>query len=308
MDLAGKRDVRGARALFERAWALSPQWRFAFNVARTAALDADLVGAERWIWRAATVATSDVERAKTAAERSIIEKQLLAEGFGRLTVRVVAATGTPVVTVDKGPADHRLNVWVVWTQAGRRQVRVDVAGCPGVGRDVLMGERQRLELDCEPCAAVVPPAEDPVRPEVEVVTRPGPETRPEVELMVRKPQAVPQPTARIPSRAPLWVGVAGGVVTLAGAVLMGGAAMGSDADNDSYRAGKIDRTTYSERRASTEGLYAVGAGTGAVGVVAAAIGLWLHLSAAPAPVATAPALLDFATLQRLAPTAQVGPN
>lgn len=287
MELAAQRDVRGARALFERAWALTPQWRFAFNVARTAALDGDLVGAERWIWRAEGAAATDAERAKTVAERTVVEKQLLSEGYGRLRVSVVGVAGKPVVTVDGGPADRRDAVWVVWTKAGRRQVRVDVAGCRGFARELLIVERELRDLECDPCETTAPGHE---------VGRPA-----EVDVTVRQP-LTPQPKVMPPSRTPLWVGVAGGALALVGGALMGGAAQGSGQDNAAYRAGTIDKSTYAELRSGTETLYGVGAGSAAVGVIVAGIGLWLHVTqpatAEPPPTALAP--IEPELLHRLA--------
>ncbi len=294
MELANAGDLRAARAMFERAYAIAPQWRYAFNAGKTAALDNDLVASELWLWRAAQHATVASEVAKTQSERLVTEKQLVARGFARLTVRVAPAVATAVVTVDSEPMQARDTAWVLWTRAGRRKLRVDVAGCSGVGLDVVLAPQDDRELACNPCASGTP---DPPAPKVKegVLPAPAPAAKPVSDAHVPAEttgRTVPT-TPVAPSGGPAgarpdpstggsnWVaatvGAAGVVALLAGAGAMSSAASDSAADNSAYLAGNLSLTAYQSQRRDLKTRYQIGAAGVALGGLGTALATWLWL-------------------------------
>ena len=152
MELADHGDLGNSRRLFERAFALSPRWKYAINAAKLALLERDLLGADRWLARAGTLAGSPAERQKSELERSVAERMLDEAGYGRLEVTLPAGGVRAAAALAGRPLDTRDNGFVTWALAGRHLLQIDVEGCATYRAEILMQARDRMSRVAALCA------------------------------------------------------------------------------------------------------------------------------------------------------------
>ncbi len=295
MAHANRGDLQTARTFFERAYAASRQWRYAFNASRTSTLVRDLPRAEWWIWRAGTLAATDGERRKAEAERLVIERQLQLSGHGRLAILVAEPRPGTVVQVEGEPVEDRGDAWVAWVKGGRRAVRVDTPGCVGADQTAVISPGERLSLVLQPCPLLVEVQPAPtLPPESAAAPAPAPRTMP-TPLPDAPTQLVLRETHPQSERMPSYVaGTAGLAAMLGGAALMGLAAQASVDLNDRYRSGTLTQASYRAERADTVVRYALGGAALGAGAVGVALAWWWWPHGAVPRVALTPTALHMA--------------
>ena len=248
-------DIKKAIELYRRAFSMTGESRFAWNLARLYELSDTLPEAHRWYVVARKTAVNVEKRAKTSEAIGLVEAKLLRGGFARLEVSPQPQDAT--VTVADVVLDAEDGRAVRWLAAGNYAVQVSAVGHVAQQTYVQLAasEDKKLRIALQP-----------------VVAAPG----------VVVPVAVEPPGPPVAALAAAGVGVAGLAL---GAVWMAGGAADKQAANKLPILVAGDIGAYQTAAAAADGKWQRGAATLGVGAVALGVATYLWLGRPPTKTA-----------------------
>jgi len=277
-----QKQIRKAAMLFEEAFGSHPIHKYAWNSAQLWLNEEEFVRAHRMYRLASTVAESAAQRGKDVEAIGAAEGQLLRRGYVRIAVAITPQQA--VVQLDGASVETIAGARLTFLRPGKHRIIAVAGGHVPLDEEVVVqpGIETRIERTLTPLAVR--------RPEPTPAPTPTP-APPAVKPEPPRPAADPHVRAQSEPLAGAWkrlgAFVSGGVglaALVTGAVLMGKGASDTQAVNDAPVHSKADVASYGSRYDDAMGTWKLGAGAGAVGVVALGAATWMWLTQ---PVASA---------------------